>query len=237
MEFMEPLYTEGPDPMHKHINSELDMLLRPLGKKVLVEVIKQMQHQFNTSEGAVEELTGIIRRAETLQVLAEQQQQQTDFSSFSAAMGLHPLRLLGGAPEFRARNPAGRKHPARAGLLKVGSVPLRRVWELLLPGGHRKQRTWKAGKPVRDQQPHCCFLPGGDLVLSCLGVGVELWDASSKSQALMPALHGVLGKKKNIFFCCFAPDGKSMLSASADASLKVWGDTSCFPNDHHADNK
>jgi WD40 repeat protein len=151
----------------------------------------------------------------------EQRHLKKGLCSLAVVAGARPAHNGdgGGAPDFRPGVPLGRGRSS-AGLLHVGGDILQIVAGFL-SWGMELQRTWMAheGRCVTE----CCFSLDGQVIITCsLGDRtLRLWRVVSGE--LLQTCEGHSG---GVIRCCFAPDGKTILSSSHDRTLKLWDLTS-----------
>jgi WD40 repeat protein len=107
----------------------------------------------------------------------------------------------------------GGRNRTFTGLLTVGGDVLSLMSTFLSWEKVRLQREWKVPYGVAS----CHMSPCSTMILTCAGHDLHLWDAAAG------VLKGTLkGHTSLVFSCRFFPDGKTVVSASLDTTLKVW---------------
>ena len=150
-------------------------------------------------------------------------QQDTDRRAFAVVRG---SSQKAGALQHQPAKAGGRKQ-AWTGLLSVSADMLALVASFLAWEEVKAQREWQTATSGREASGHhySQYSPCGNFVLT--HSGQETDDPDSSCVNLRHATSGrakisFLGHTGFINGCCFFPDGKAIVSASDDNTLKVW---------------
>ena len=147
-------------------------------------------------------------------------QQETDRRAFAVVRGSDQKAK---AQQYRLAKAGGRKQ-AWTGLLSVSADVLALIASFLAREKVRAQREWKVGHECQSLDS-VQFSRCGNFALAYSEDGngsedsfcLELWHTTSGMAKL--SLHGLTSP---INECCFSPDGKAIVGAFKDCTLKVW---------------
>lgn len=162
-----------------------------------------------------------------------------DKAVYSIAFSPNGKRLVTGAGKYQTQQPGEAKiWDVNSGkLLAELKGHTREVWTVAFSPNGKWIVTGAGDRNIRvfDAQAlqlaktlttptglrNICFSPDGRTLASCGGADndavVRLWDAESWRERLTLSGHGAM-----IFQVRFTPDGKTLLSASKDGSVRVW---------------
>jgi WD40 repeat protein len=144
--------------------------------------------------------------------VAEQRHQKEDRNAFAVVCGAHGSVM---EPDFQMAKAGGRNR-ASTGLLTVGGDVLSYLSTFLTWEKVELQREWKA-PGYHFEVCSCHVSPCGTMILTTSGHDLHLWCAAS---GLLKST--LKGHTSIVTSCRFFPDGKTIVSASHDATLKVW---------------
>ena len=199
--------------------SSLDELLQQCDKNALVGVVKSLcvasEEYLDDPEGSdaldSEKAKIIVLEALTGMKVAKQRQQDKDRNAFLVVLG---AREAAGKLEFQMAEACGRER-ASTGLLVVGGDVLSLVSKFLSWEKVTLQREWKA--PGGNSVMSCHISPCSSMILTASGNDLHLWNAAS---GLLKTTFK--GHTSFVWGCRFFSDGKTIVAASEDRTLKVW---------------
>jgi WD40 repeat protein len=162
----------------------------------------------------------IVHKALVEMQVAKKCQQEKDRNAFTVVVG---MGVTAGKPDFHMAEAGGRER-ASTGLLKVGGDVLSFILTFLSWEKVKLQRKWKA---PGDGEVHSCHIsPCCRMILTTSGSDLHLWDAASGILKSTFEGHAQQYREKchtsDVRSCRFFPDGKTVVSASWDRTLKVW---------------
>jgi hypothetical protein len=222
---------EEPDEM-AHLNNVVQRLGKANLEDTVVRLCGVFQEFLEDSAGhhfgaivCVNDVRGSAYGALTTEMHAVMLQQDADRRAFAVVQGACHNMEAGQHREARA---GGRKQ-AWTGLLSVSADMLTLVASFLAREEVKSQRKWLAPTHERRlRHNYAQYSPCGNFVLmhsvdSPYG-NLQLLHATSGRAKLPGALGGIACNISEDYAscCCFFPDGKYIVNASEDYSLKVW---------------